>query len=313
MVDIGRTPYRTLAHLYPDSDEVFEIEWYQARPEAPCLPYPSALNNLIWERDREEWLPTAVGEIYGAPRVYTRGAIKPLANGLHQCGTPADFAGRGVYDPLSPPVVYRDDGLPMCCGPGAVGRGGAVGGGSATVSYTGPYGGAVGGGSALVAYTHSTGGAVGGGTSGVWWGAWRVGTGGAVGGGVAPVGYGGYVVGSGGAVGGGESEVVYDPYIPITGGAVGGGESEVVYVVTEEGSGGAVGGGSADVEYTPPAYGCETYRVDWDGSDYYLDRTGPLGWSDGEWVLTASGTGDWELSAVTPLYLSAVSGWDGSG
>lgn len=124
MVDIGRSTYRTLAHLYPDSDEVFEIEWYEALPDAPLLGTPSAINSLVWARDRDEYTPTAVGEIAGAPWIKTRYHRKPLAAGDHVCGTPEDFAGRGSIDTTSPPVTYRPDGLPTCCGDLVEGTGG---------------------------------------------------------------------------------------------------------------------------------------------------------------------------------------------
>jgi len=352
VVDIGRAPYRTRARLYPGGPE-FTIDWYVALDSAPPLPFPSAINNLEWEVDREEWLPVSVGEIYGAPREWILGAKKPLANGRHQCGTEADFGGAGVYDPLSPPVVYRNDGLPMCCGPGAVATGGAVGGGSATVAYTGPTGGAVGGGSATVAYTGPTGGAVGGGSATVGYGTSVEGSGGAVGGGSATVGYGTSVegsggavgggsatveyltpeVGSGGAVGGGTAEVEYLTPVEGSGGAVGGGTAEVEYLTpvegsggavgggsatvgygtSVEGSGGAVGGGSATVEYTPASYGCDTYRVDWDGSDWFPTRTTALEWVDGNWVLTADGAGEWWLVNAVVGYSSSVPSWDGTG
>lgn len=130
MVDIGQNAYTTTARLYPDSDEVFHIRWYEALPDAPLLGFPSALNGLSWEGDREDWLETAVGEIFRGGYQQLPPNRNPLALGLHYCGTPEDFAGHGSIDLMSPPVVYRPDGLPACCGAifgaqGGLGLGGA--------------------------------------------------------------------------------------------------------------------------------------------------------------------------------------------
>jgi len=134
VVEIGRSTYRTLARLYPDSDEVFEVEWYEARPDAPLLGTPSALNSLIWARDHDEYLQTAVGEIPLAPFVKVPYQQKILATGDHVCGTAEDFAGQGVYDDTSPDVTYRSDGLPTCCGAAVEGMGGLGLSGTAAVS-----------------------------------------------------------------------------------------------------------------------------------------------------------------------------------
>ena len=136
MVDIGRAPYRTRARLYPDSDEEFEIQWYIARDDAPLFRGPRAVNNLEWEKDRDEYLPTSVGEIYSSRRSTRNWRVKLLALGQHQCGTAADFAGDGVFDPDSPPVEYRPDHLPKCCGWAFEGAGGGVGSGGANMTWT---------------------------------------------------------------------------------------------------------------------------------------------------------------------------------
>jgi hypothetical protein len=329
VVDIGHAPYRTHARLY-EGGPVFEIEWYEALPSAPCLPYPSAISNLIWERDREEWLPTIVGEIYGAPRTYHRGKRKPLASGLHQCGTAADYAGAGVYDPTSPPVVYRNDGLPICCGPGAVATGGAVGGGSAVVVYTRPAGGAVGGGTSSHSYTRPAGGAVGGGTSSATWASPVGVSGGAVGGGSAEVEYTPPVVGSGGGVGGGSVShsytrpdggavgggspalvLYYTPEVG-SGGAVGGGSAVVEYTPPVVGSGGAVGGGSADVSWIPDGFGCDLYDVTpIVGPVITMSRTGEMDWAGSGWSMSYNGVNVWVLFFGPDEWFTLT--WDGTG
>lgn len=99
---------------------------------------PRAINNLEWERDREEYLPTTVGELYGTRRETRNWRVKLLALGEHRCGTDADFAGDGVCDPSPPYVSYRPDHLPTCCGAAQEGDGGGVGSGSADVVWAGP-------------------------------------------------------------------------------------------------------------------------------------------------------------------------------
>ena len=135
MVDYGRAPYKTRARLYPDSDQEFDVVWYIARDDAPLYRGPRALNNLEWERDREDWLQTSVGEIFGTRTETTDWKSKPLALGDHQCGTPADFAGDGVFNDQPPFVTYRNDGLPTCCGWKFLADGGAAGSGQGFWSW----------------------------------------------------------------------------------------------------------------------------------------------------------------------------------
>ena len=92
------------------------MRWYVARDDAPLLGFPSALNNLVFARDRDDWVETAVGEIFGSQYTQQPPDVNPLALGDHYCGTPEDFAGEGAIDMDSPPVEYRPDGLPLCCG-----------------------------------------------------------------------------------------------------------------------------------------------------------------------------------------------------
>jgi hypothetical protein len=137
VVDIGRDAYTTSARLYPDSDRVFRIRWYQALPTARLLGVPSALNNLVFERDRDEFLITAVGEIPLAQYTQQPPDMNPLALGQGVCGTADDFGGRGTINEQPPFVQRRPDGLPMCCGEQIQGSGGlGLGGGSVTPEFT---------------------------------------------------------------------------------------------------------------------------------------------------------------------------------
>ena len=243
VVDIGSSPYKTRARLYPDSDQEFEIEWYEARPDAPLLGVPSALNCLEWEGDRSDWLPTVVGEIFGANVTRSRRKIKPLATGQHRCGTAADFAGDGIFDPLAPPVEYREDGLPTCCAEGVVGEGGLGFGGEATVAYTGPYtgyGGLVLGGSAYASYSYPP-------------------EGGLVLGGSAYASY--SYPPEGGLVLGGSAYASYGTPILGSGGLGIGGVASVSYGTPILGSGGLGIGGVASVSYGTPILGRDRDQV----------------------------------------------------
>jgi hypothetical protein len=137
VVDIGRDAYTTSARLYPDSDRVFRIRWYQALPTARLLGVPSALNNLVFTLNKDEYLDTAVGELPLAQYTQQRPDTNPLALGQGVCGTPADFGGRGTIDEAPPFVRRRPDGLPMCCGEQIEGAGGlGLGGGSSTPTFS---------------------------------------------------------------------------------------------------------------------------------------------------------------------------------
>jgi len=199
--DFGRRPYTTRARLFRDSPTEVDLVWYPAKPDAPVLPFTSSVLSLDWTDD--PWLDTPLGEVPGAPRVYNRQTVKPLAGGNHQCGTPDDFEWGAHYDPLRPPILYRPDGLPWCCGNALVGIGGGAGGGLGTVTVTG----------VLV----GSGGGAGGGLGTVYYSPLLVGSGGGAGGGLGTVYYSPLLVGSGGGAGGGLGTVSYTPPPPIPG------------------------------------------------------------------------------------------------
>ena len=334
MVDFIRAPYRTLARLYPDDPEPFEIEWRVADDNAPLLGMPSAVNNLMFARDHDDTLATAVGEVYGAPRPFTRWAAFPLATGGHVCGTPDDFAGLGTYRPDLPPVQYRPDGLPRCCGAAVQGAGGGAGGGTATVTSTATYtgtGGAAGGGTATVyAGPVLVGGGAGGGTADVWSSAPLVGSGGGAGSGTADVS--GYLTLAGGGAGGGTADV--SGYLTLDGGGAGGGTADVSSTSEVVGSGGGAGSGTADVSSTSDIVGtgggvgggtadvsshsdwpfCDVYRFEWGLVDEYLTRTSESTWYAAPYLLTYWGGDYWEVTDDDPEHVWAPdSAWDGAG
>jgi len=314
VVDIGRDAGRVRGRLYPDSDEEFDIEWYQARDDAPLLGCPSAINNLALVKDAERDLYPLVGEIPYARFTKRPNRIKPLATGGHRCGTEEDFAGDGAIDFDSPDVEYRADGLPRCCGemfegagglvaggsadvvPVYVGAGGLVNGGSADVvpAFVG-LGGLVAGGSAtVVAAIAGTGGLVAGGSADVIEAASRVGTGGLVAGGSADVIAAALRIGTGGLVADGSADVVEGALRIGTGGLVADGSADTGAVEVREGTGGLVAEGTADVEASgsvtpPPGSSCAT------APDLALD-------TDYEWTTVSGVTQSWHSAVPNGNY-----------
>jgi hypothetical protein len=137
-VDFGEYPFRETIRPFRDSDEEVIIDWYPCLDTAPNLGVPTCLYNRYWDRDEV----TADGQPIYDGRVPPRKfyPVKPAANGAHRCGSDEDFAEGGEYRPDLPPVVYRPDGLPLCCGAQFVGIGGGKGGGEADVIYQPPPG-----------------------------------------------------------------------------------------------------------------------------------------------------------------------------
>lgn len=226
-VEIGRRSYRTHARLYDDGP-LFEILWYPARDDVPFRRGPNAINSLEWEVDREgEFMPLGVGEDVNSERVFEFAPVNPLAVGDHQCGTAADFAGDGVFDPEPPYVQYRPDGLPVCCGPFFGGIGGlAIGGAAYIVFPWASRGGLEVGGTATLAYP-------------------KVGSGGLTIGGTAYVPYTPIRYGTGGLEVGGTAGVLVPDYIAGTGGIEIGGQAG--QTEARQGTGGLVIGGIAIV------------------------------------------------------------------
>lgn len=136
VVDFGRYPFTETVRPFRDSDTEVELVWYPAGDSVPALPYPSALFVQSWDRDQVDRLGVPLTTQHTPP--FNHEPVKPLAFGLHQCGTRRDFAEGGHYDPNPPFVEYRPDGLPICCGLDFEGRGGLALGGVATVVYTPP-------------------------------------------------------------------------------------------------------------------------------------------------------------------------------
>lgn len=131
----GRVPFKCDFRPWQDSDLTATLAWRRAAPDAPVLGFPSRIQalNLV----SRPWVAAGVGEVYGSLGDPNWAAPPPFQKFDHVCGTREDFAEGGVYDPDAPPVEYDANGVPACCNPPVVARGGVAVGGVATVSYSG--------------------------------------------------------------------------------------------------------------------------------------------------------------------------------
>jgi hypothetical protein len=131
-----RDAYTTKCRPFRNSDVEVDIVWYPALPDAPALGFPSIMVSHFLDFTGAVWPPG--GEVPNVPSPINFEPSKPGAIGSHVCGTPEDFAEGGLYLPDDPPVTYRTDGLPSCCGAAAAGRGGLALGGRSVVVVTNP-------------------------------------------------------------------------------------------------------------------------------------------------------------------------------
>lgn len=134
--EIGRIPYTTRARLFRNSEIEVDIQWYPVPMTNPRLGLPTTIISRIWQGTPYDYAgtppyPDTVGEVIGARHRPWPNVSRPDATGERICGTEEDFVRGCVYDPDAPPVVRRDDGLPMCCGLGLIPMGGIGMGGEA--------------------------------------------------------------------------------------------------------------------------------------------------------------------------------------
>lgn len=89
-----------------------DIIWYPVDDDAPQLPYPTQIQNAALTN--VPWL-FKVGEVYDAPKRFSAQRAKLGVPNGHVCGGEKDFTTGGEYQPSLPPVVYDEQGLPLCC------------------------------------------------------------------------------------------------------------------------------------------------------------------------------------------------------
>lgn len=113
-VDIGSRPFRATYRPFRNSDEEVEIEWFPCAPGAENYDGVSCITIPQWEREQFEFtdglLPLSTVVPTGKP------VTRPGTGRGHVCGSEEDHREGGLYEPLEPPVVYGQLGLPHCCG-----------------------------------------------------------------------------------------------------------------------------------------------------------------------------------------------------
>lgn len=117
MCDFLRDAYTDTIRPYAGVDLEVTRRWYRVGDDAPTLPFPSTFLSEFSEAF--PYLDRAAGFVWPSARAQARRLAPPGLKHDHVCGTAADFAGLGTFDPDAH-VVYDDSWVPECCGRDAV-------------------------------------------------------------------------------------------------------------------------------------------------------------------------------------------------
>lgn len=99
------------------------MRWIEAAPGAKMLGFESCI--LMKQMEPDAWLPGGIGEVAESERETTL-QYAPRGTGRgHVCGTEKEFAEGGTLDESIPLALYTTSGLPRCCDPPRMVRGGA--------------------------------------------------------------------------------------------------------------------------------------------------------------------------------------------
>jgi len=96
-MDIGRYCYSTEARFFRDSEVTIPIRWYRAHPDAMTFPTPHKFKMLGWEHSPHQ--REGLGEIYGAPALFSEGSTPPTALGQGLFGDLESFRQGSLFDP----------------------------------------------------------------------------------------------------------------------------------------------------------------------------------------------------------------------
>lgn len=86
------------------------MQWYECPPGTPTLPFPSPISSLDWQE--EPFLPSTIGEVYGAPRIFVPQSEYPCVV-KKWCG---NVQWEGHAQPAPPPGQTYWNNWPVCCG-----------------------------------------------------------------------------------------------------------------------------------------------------------------------------------------------------
>lgn len=96
-MDIGRYCYRTDARFFHDDPRTATIRWYIAPEGAKTFQARHCWSQLGWRT--APWLADDVGEVYGAPKTFSRGSTPPTATGQGVFGDEQSFVQGSTFDP----------------------------------------------------------------------------------------------------------------------------------------------------------------------------------------------------------------------
>lgn len=107
-----RRPYSTWARLinHPDAPLV-RLRWFFT--DLPFIDVPTVINSREWDTD--DLRDLALGEVWGAATPYNGLERVPGLIGEHICGEAHQFIDGATWPPVSPPVEYGADWIPLCC------------------------------------------------------------------------------------------------------------------------------------------------------------------------------------------------------
>lgn len=112
VMDYLRSCYSTTARFKAGDPHTSVIKWYWAPDGADKFPDRHSFGSLNWSDG--SGAGNVVGEVVGAPRLWSNGAAPDGVLGANFCGTVAEFQN-GIDDFLPAPRPQWDNGLPTCC------------------------------------------------------------------------------------------------------------------------------------------------------------------------------------------------------
>ncbi len=116
-MDVARTCYSGPMRFFWDDTTATTVRWYRCKPGAKPLPWPHVFGNTFYDPEYAIGDLTRLGELEG--RAYSKLPAPDGADGLHYCGTQAQYQGGFAYNALAPIPVQQDGLLACCFGPPA--------------------------------------------------------------------------------------------------------------------------------------------------------------------------------------------------
>lgn len=110
-MDLLRSCYKTQMSFFNDDPTPCDVTWFFCQEGAPPFPYYHRFASANWNSDKDPYL--GLGEVYGAPRIYSKLPIPVELDGNHFCG-PLEVYTDG--QPIADPHLCTDpNGVSSCC------------------------------------------------------------------------------------------------------------------------------------------------------------------------------------------------------